>query len=71
MSAVDPSPEPMIFLTELASNATAQNLSIILYSGNDDALITHRGTEGMHRFLLVSTPSDHFISDNPSKSRIQ
>ncbi|KAK0488998.1 Alpha/Beta hydrolase protein [Armillaria novae-zelandiae] len=42
---VDPSPEPMVFLTELATNATAQNITIVLYSGNDDSLITHRGTE--------------------------
>ncbi|KAJ8469599.1 hypothetical protein ONZ45_g16841 [Pleurotus djamor] len=41
----DPSPEPMVFLTDLATNATAHNVSVILYSGNDDALIAHRGTE--------------------------
>ncbi|THV05581.1 alpha/beta-hydrolase [Dendrothele bispora CBS 962.96] len=41
----DPSPEPMTFLTDLATNATAHNVSVILYSGNDDTLIAHRGTE--------------------------
>ncbi|KAF7308295.1 hypothetical protein HMN09_00677500 [Mycena chlorophos] len=41
----DPSPVPMNFLTELATNATSHNISIILYSGNDDSLIAHRGTE--------------------------
>ncbi|PCH36382.1 alpha/beta-hydrolase [Wolfiporia cocos MD-104 SS10] len=41
----DPSVEPMAFLTELATNATARELSIVLYSGNDDSLISHRGTE--------------------------
>ncbi|KAJ7307024.1 Alpha/Beta hydrolase protein [Mycena albidolilacea] len=41
----DPSPIPMNFLSELATNATAHNVSVILYSGNDDALIAHRGTE--------------------------
>ncbi|TFK31891.1 alpha/beta-hydrolase [Crucibulum laeve] len=41
----DPSPEPMVFLTELATNATAQGVGIILYSGNDDSLVAHRGTE--------------------------
>lgn len=41
----DPSPEPMVFMSELATNATAKNVSIILYSGNDDTLIAHRGTE--------------------------
>ncbi|KAH9946531.1 alpha/beta-hydrolase [Amylocystis lapponica] len=41
----DPSVEPMAFLTELASNATAGNLSIVIYSGNDDTLVSHRGSE--------------------------
>ncbi|KAF5315989.1 hypothetical protein D9758_018113 [Tetrapyrgos nigripes] len=41
----DPSPEPMVFLTDLATNATTNNISIVLYSGNDDTLIAHRGTE--------------------------
>ncbi|KAG7094004.1 hypothetical protein E1B28_007634 [Marasmius oreades] len=41
----DPSVEPMAFLTELATNATAKGVSIVLYSGNNDALIPHFGTE--------------------------
>ncbi|KAJ7463398.1 Alpha/Beta hydrolase protein [Mycena galericulata] len=41
----DPSPVPMNFLSEFATNATAHSVSVILYSGNDDALIAHRGTE--------------------------
>ncbi|PFH51848.1 hypothetical protein AMATHDRAFT_58385 [Amanita thiersii Skay4041] len=41
----DPSPEPMVFLTELATNATKHNIGIVLFSGNDDALIAHRSTE--------------------------
>ncbi|KAJ6534638.1 alpha/beta-hydrolase [Mycena vulgaris] len=41
----DPSPIPMNFLSEFATNATAHGVSVILYSGNDDALIAHRGTE--------------------------
>ena len=36
----------MVFLDELATNATARNVSIIVYSGNDDLLVTHRGSEG-------------------------
>jgi len=35
----------MMFLTDFATNATAHNVSVILYSGNDDTLIAHRGTE--------------------------
>ncbi|KAI0749833.1 alpha/beta-hydrolase [Daedaleopsis nitida] len=41
----DPSVEPIAFLSELAANASAANVSIIFYSGNDDALVQHRGTE--------------------------
>ncbi|KIM53415.1 hypothetical protein SCLCIDRAFT_31895 [Scleroderma citrinum Foug A] len=41
----DPSVEPMAFLTDLATNATEQGLSIIIYSGNDDSLIPHLGSQ--------------------------
>ncbi|KAF8137719.1 Alpha/Beta hydrolase protein [Boletus edulis] len=44
----DPSVEkdrPMAFLTDLATNATVQDMKIILYSGNDDSLIPHFGTQ--------------------------
>ncbi|KAJ7698953.1 Alpha/Beta hydrolase protein [Mycena rosella] len=41
----DPSPVPMNFLSELATNTTAHDISVILFSGNNDALIAHRGTE--------------------------
>lgn len=41
----DPSPEPMVFLDQLAANATANNVSIIVYSGNSDLLVSHRGSE--------------------------
>ncbi|KAJ7716754.1 Alpha/Beta hydrolase protein [Mycena metata] len=41
----DPSQVTMNFLTEFATNATAHGVGVVLYSGNDDALIAHRGTE--------------------------
>ncbi|KAI0954566.1 hypothetical protein AcW1_006420 [Taiwanofungus camphoratus] len=41
----DPSVEPMAFLTELATNASMKNVQVILYSGNDDSLVSHRGTQ--------------------------
>ena len=41
----DPSVEPVAFLSDLAANATARNVSIVFYSGNDDSLVQHRGTE--------------------------
>ncbi|KAJ6602734.1 Alpha/Beta hydrolase protein [Mycena vulgaris] len=41
----DPSPEPMVFIPDLATNATARRVKIVFYSGNDDSLVAHRGTE--------------------------
>ncbi|KAJ7027721.1 alpha/beta-hydrolase [Mycena alexandri] len=41
----DPSVEPIAFLSDLATNATANNISIVFYSGNDDSLVQHHGTE--------------------------
>jgi len=41
----DPGPEPMVFLTDLATNMTLHNVSVVLYVGNDDGLMSHRGTE--------------------------
>ncbi|KAI6101368.1 Alpha/Beta hydrolase protein [Pisolithus sp. B1] len=41
----DPSIEPMAFLSELASNATEQQISIVIYSGNDDSLVPHLGSQ--------------------------
>ncbi|KAI0675837.1 alpha/beta-hydrolase [Trametes maxima] len=45
VNGIDPSVEPMAFLTELATNASARGVPVVLYSGNDDALVAHRGTE--------------------------
>lgn len=41
----DPSVEPMAFLTDLATNATARNVSVVIFSGNDDSLIPHLGSQ--------------------------
>lgn len=50
----------MVFLTQLATNATARGVSIVLYSGNNDALIAHRGTESQSsRLLLLLIPGDN------------
>ncbi|KAI9568043.1 Alpha/Beta hydrolase protein [Boletus coccyginus] len=40
----DPS-EPMAFLTDLAKNLTAHDMSVIIYSGNDDSLVPHFGSQ--------------------------
>lgn len=36
---------PMTFLSELATNASRQDIGIVFYEGNNDALIAHRGIE--------------------------
>ncbi|KAF8144926.1 alpha/beta-hydrolase [Mycena galopus ATCC 62051] len=43
----DPSPEPMVFLSDLATNASRLGVGIVFYSGNDDSLVAHRGTEAV------------------------
>ena len=43
----------MNFMSELASNASAHGVGIVLYSGNNDALIAHLGTEGMVIAILL------------------
>ncbi|KAK7685690.1 hypothetical protein QCA50_011034 [Cerrena zonata] len=35
----------MAFFDELAANATKNNVSVVIYSGNDDSLVPHRGSE--------------------------
>lgn len=42
-----PTRRPMTFFTELATNATNNNVDIIMYVGNDDAISPHLGTEGV------------------------
>ncbi|KAF7770375.1 hypothetical protein Agabi119p4_6349 [Agaricus bisporus var. burnettii] len=44
-TASDLSPEPMTFLTDLATNASEQNIGVVLFSANNDGLVAHRGTE--------------------------
>ena len=36
----------MAFLTDLATNATERGVRIVIYSGNDDSLVPHYGSEG-------------------------
>ncbi|KAJ3547334.1 hypothetical protein NM688_g5411 [Phlebia brevispora] len=73
----DPSVEPMAFLTELATNATREHVGIVIYSGNDDSLVTHRGSEvsiqnttfgGIQGFTI--RPSTPWYDDNGEFSGI-
>ena len=41
----DLSIEPAVFLTPLFANASAKRIPWVFYSGNDDSLVQHRGTE--------------------------
>ncbi|KAJ3548231.1 hypothetical protein NM688_g5321 [Phlebia brevispora] len=41
----DPSPEPMVFFDELATNMTNNGVHMIIYVGNDDGISPHFGTE--------------------------
>jgi carboxypeptidase D len=43
----------MAFLTELATNATKHNMGIVIYVGNDDSLVAHRGSEGTYGGVTV------------------
>ncbi|KAJ7812365.1 alpha/beta-hydrolase [Mycena olivaceomarginata] len=57
----DPSVEPVAFLSDLATNASAHNVSIIFYSGNDDALVQHRGMEERNLTYLLFDGAGHLI----------
>jgi hypothetical protein len=37
---------PIAFFDELAKNASAHHIPVVIYSGNDDSLIPHWGSEG-------------------------
>jgi len=41
----DPSVEPMAFFTDLLVNASQHDVRVIIYSGNDDMILPHRGSE--------------------------
>ncbi|KAI0683233.1 Alpha/Beta hydrolase protein [Cytidiella melzeri] len=41
----DPSVKPMAFLDDLAANATKHGVGIVVYSGNNDSLVSHTGTQ--------------------------
>lgn len=45
----------MAFLSELATNASAKNVGIVFYSGNDDALVGHKGTQSEEYTLLYQS----------------
>jgi carboxypeptidase D len=47
-------------MDELAANATKENVGIVWYSGNDDALTTHWSTEVVIQVrLLLHTRVSH------------
>lgn len=46
---------PMAFLTDLATNASVHGIPVVLYSGNEDSLVAHRGTEGAFLLFIAAT----------------
>lgn len=48
-----PGPEPMVFLDDLATNATNHNVSVVIFSGNKDSLVPHRGSEVVIQVSLL------------------
>ncbi|KAJ7853808.1 alpha/beta-hydrolase [Mycena olivaceomarginata] len=67
----DPSPEPMVFLSDLATNASAHGVGIVFYSGNDDSIVAHRGTEVVIQNMtfggvqgFTRKPATAFTDDN-------
>jgi carboxypeptidase D len=38
----------MAFMTELAANASEKGVGIVIYEGNDDSLVAHRGLQGLN-----------------------
>ncbi|KAI0773268.1 Alpha/Beta hydrolase protein [Trametes elegans] len=68
---------PMAFLSELATNASAHGVSVVLYSGNGDSSSAHRGTEiviqnttfgGIQGF--TRRPSTPWFDDNGERGGI-
>ncbi|KAG9311509.1 Alpha/Beta hydrolase protein [Chiua virens] len=59
---------PMAFLSELATNATARNVKIVIYSGNDDSLDPHFGSQRNTTFGGIQgftrKPSTPWYNDN-------
>lgn len=44
--------DPQDFMNELAANASSLGVGIVFYSGNDDSLLPHRGTESAEFIYL-------------------
>lgn len=38
----------MVFLDDLATNATERSVHVIIYEGNDDGIVAHLSAEGEH-----------------------
>lgn len=61
---------PMAFLTDLATNATAHNMEIVIYSGNDDSLVPHFGSQSKPSLWSSSLQLADMRMQSPSKCDI-
>lgn len=43
----------MAFFTDLATNASNRGVHVVIYSGNDDGLVAHFGSEGADILLPI------------------
>lgn len=44
----------MDFLSDLATNASAQGIGVLIYSGNDDSLVSHFSSEGRINLIYLN-----------------
>lgn len=44
----------MDFLSDLATNASAQGIGVLIYSGNDDSLVSHFSSEGRINLMYLN-----------------
>lgn len=46
----------MAFLTDLATNASNHGVAVLIYSGNDDSLVSHISSESKHLYHFSNFP---------------
>jgi len=60
----------MAFLTDLAKNMTAHDMAVIVYSGNDDSVVPHFGSQSKFVSQSLSLQLAHVCIQSPSKCDI-
>lgn len=60
----------MAFLTDLATSMTKEKVKVVIFSGNDDALLAHRGSEGLSYNITMMLFIDIYESSGYPKHDI-